>query len=582
MCRCSIISPSTNFAFLTASAWPSTNSAGQLTWTNLGTFTPGQFTNIAVSFSVTNYSARLTNFLIAASAGSVTNTNSVAIAMTPGALTITKTILSPTNSANWLVGSNIVFRLLIQNTGRVPVGTLPLEDTFSGTVLQYISATIPPSFFSAGDLYWTNLTTGAPLAVNATITNDVTMKIIGGPALTANTAAADYATDTNGAAIAPASGSVSFNVAGAEIGGTVYNDINQSGVYASGDTSLSGVSLFLYAVSNGVPVALLQSVVTDVNGNYQLPNLSTGAYFLVESLLPGYVGSAPPNNSVLVNLTSLTSTNINFFQYQTSLASLASVNGTVWNDVNGVGFFQGGDSGIANVEVDLLEDLNTNGVANVADPLIQATFTGTNGLYSFGGVVPGNYILREIVLSNYVATSASQLGRAVAAGVVTNGNDFFNFYVGSGNSNSVPVAVPDFATTFVNVPLTVPPLTNDSSPGGFALTITNVAATNGTAIIVGGTNVLFTPNANFSGTATIGRYRHQRQREVHVAHHGCRAAARRSEDRQISSGIRPGVEQSDLHDLGNQFWPVNRRQRDRDRQFASGRQLRERQRRRIG
>src|SRR5207253_6808809 len=36
------------------------------------------------------------------------------------------------------------------------------------------------------------------------------------------------------------------------------------------------------------------------------------------------------------------------------------------------------------------------------------------------------------------------------------------------------------------------------------LIITSVSATNGTAVIMGGTNVLFTPAANFNGTATIG------------------------------------------------------------------------------
>jgi hypothetical protein len=41
------------------------------------------------------------------------------------------------------------------------------------------------------------------------------------------------------------------------------------------------------------------------------------------------------------------------------------------------------------------------------------------------------------------------------------------------------------------------------TPGG-SLTIIGVVPTNGTAVIVGGTNVLFTPSTNFTGTATIG------------------------------------------------------------------------------
>src|SRR5438445_147170 len=70
--------------------------------------------------------------------------------------------------------------------------------------------------------------------------------------------------------------------------------------------------------------------------------------------------------------------------------------------------------------------------------------------------------------------------------------------------NDPPVAVDDAANTAEDVPVTISPLDNDSDVDGDSLTITSVSATNGTAVIVGGTNVLFTPAANFNGTATIG------------------------------------------------------------------------------
>src|SRR5438445_632995 len=70
--------------------------------------------------------------------------------------------------------------------------------------------------------------------------------------------------------------------------------------------------------------------------------------------------------------------------------------------------------------------------------------------------------------------------------------------------NDPPVAVDDAANTAEDVPVTISALDNDSDVDGDSLTITSVSATNGTAVIVGGTNVLFTPAANFNGTATIG------------------------------------------------------------------------------
>src|SRR5439155_5986 len=71
-------------------------------------------------------------------------------------------------------------------------------------------------------------------------------------------------------------------------------------------------------------------------------------------------------------------------------------------------------------------------------------------------------------------------------------------------ANDPPVAVDDNASTGEDVPVTISPLDNDSDVDGDSLTISIVTATNGTAVIVGGTNVLFTPATNFNGTATIG------------------------------------------------------------------------------
>src|SRR5204863_289491 len=70
--------------------------------------------------------------------------------------------------------------------------------------------------------------------------------------------------------------------------------------------------------------------------------------------------------------------------------------------------------------------------------------------------------------------------------------------------NDAPVALDDAASTAEDVPVTISPLDNDSDVDGDSLTITSVTVTNGTAVIVGGTNVVFTPATNFNGTATIG------------------------------------------------------------------------------
>ena len=72
-------------------------------------------------------------------------------------------------------------------------------------------------------------------------------------------------------------------------------------------------------------------------------------------------------------------------------------------------------------------------------------------------------------------------------------------------TNIPPVANPDTYAVGVNTTNSFSVTTNDSvgTPGGY-LTIINVSATNGVATIVNGTNIVFVPTHNFSGTATIG------------------------------------------------------------------------------
>src|SRR5207247_1668407 len=63
--------------------------------------------------------------------------------------------------------------------------------------------------------------------------------------------------------------------------------------------------------------------------------------------------------------------------------------------------------------------------------------------------------------------------------------------------NDAPVAADDSASTPEDIAVTIAPLANDSDVDGDSLTITSATATNGTVVIVGGTNLLFTPAPDF-------------------------------------------------------------------------------------
>lgn len=98
------------------------------------------------------------------------------------------------------------------------------------------------------------------------------------------------------------------------------------------------------------------------------------------------------------------------------------------------------------------------------------------------------------------------------------GSDSFTYTVGDGHGNSdtatvnlvvaatigVPVANDDTATVPMNTATPINVLANDTDPDGHALTITAVSTpAHGTATIVGGTSVTYTPNAGYTGGDTF-------------------------------------------------------------------------------
>jgi CshA-type fibril repeat protein len=70
-------------------------------------------------------------------------------------------------------------------------------------------------------------------------------------------------------------------------------------------------------------------------------------------------------------------------------------------------------------------------------------------------------------------------------------------------SNVGPIASNDSATTAEDTPVTINVLANDSDPDGDPLMVTTATATNGAVVINPDNSLSFTPDANFSGTATI-------------------------------------------------------------------------------
>jgi uncharacterized repeat protein (TIGR01451 family) len=492
--------PTGLLGYQSASLTPNVVASGTLTWTNLGPLTPGQSLTIMVTFN-TLATGMATN-ASSVNGSSASGSSSAAVLITHAEVTVAIALLSPTNSPV-AVGSNIVFRVTIENIGNTVIPFLPLENGFSGAHYEFVSASPAPDGTGSGTLLWTNLTSPIPLATNATLTLDVTMKVVGAGDPANIRAEVQFASDIYGNPVPAASATLAITTAASLITGHVYDDKDQTGSLTAGDLPLSGITLRLFTDPNddGDPAdgSLVQATTTDANGCYELLNLNLGKYVVVETDLPGYASIAPANNRIAVDVSTLcTNANVDFFDYQPSPTLYSTVSGTVWSDANQNGTNDVGEVGIPNVTIRLVQDVNTNAVVDAGEPVVASVTTDADGGFSFAGITPGSYVILETPLYGYYSTGTNQIGIAVTGGNPSTNHSFFD------HLNQPPVANGVTASTPENTSVLIAALLNDSDPDGNPLTLVGIAATNGVAAILDGTNVVFTPDTNFVGSASVG------------------------------------------------------------------------------
>jgi Aspartyl protease/SdrD B-like domain/Domain of unknown function (DUF4214) len=97
------------------------------------------------------------------------------------------------------------------------------------------------------------------------------------------------------------------------------------------------------------------------------------------------------------------------------------INGQAFDDWNRNGLMDPGETGLAGVSVYI--DLNNDGQWDIGDPI---TTTDAEGYYHFGGLLPGDYQVREIAPSGMVLTNPQVGGVALLPGSSVNGVDFGN------------------------------------------------------------------------------------------------------------------------------------------------------------
>ncbi len=231
----------------------------------------------------------------------------------------------------------------------------------------------------------------------------------------------------------------------ASIGDFVWNDLNGDGVQDGGEPALSGVTVFLDLNSNGTLDGGEPSDSTDGSGAYDITGLPVGIYSVMvdTTTVPTGFTLAAGSNPLSVNLAAGEDFNSADFGFQQQDASIGDF---VWNDLNGDGVQDGGETGISGVTVFL--DLNTNGSYDGGEP---SDVTDANGAYDLTNLPTGTYSVQvnASTLPPGVALSTSALPLSVSLAAGEDYND------GDMGYRAVPVAAFSSDTQFGCGPLTV-------------------------------------------------------------------------------------------------------------------------------
>ncbi len=205
----------------------------------------------------------------------------------------------------------------------------------------------------------------------------------------------------------------------ASLGDKVWEDKDGNGIQDE-NTSVEGVAVTLYACASGVKGAVIETLYTDVNGNYLFTELLPGEYCVKFDLSTATHPSVDDfkfteQNSTVSGSDETNTSDADPTDGCTESYSLsagdeelgvdagvyipAKLGDLVWEDINYNGVQDENEPGIENVTVTLT---GTNGLGEPVGPI--ALQTTDVGMYMFGDLKPGEYTVTFEQPNGYVQT----------------------------------------------------------------------------------------------------------------------------------------------------------------------------------
>jgi hypothetical protein len=209
----------------------------------------------------------------------------------------------------------------------------------------------------------------------------------------------------------------------ASISGLVFNDTNGNGGQDAPESGIAARTVFIDANNNSSFDAGEQSATTNASGNYTLGSLAAGTYTVRQVLPSGWTQTLPASNApYTVMLASGQAVSGRNFGARQMVVVLGSISGTVYNDSNGNGVRDAGESGLAGRTV--YNDANNDKIPNAGE---SSNITNASGAYAFSNLAAGNYKIRQILPAGWSQTfPLNGFGHtiALAAGQMVSGRDF--------------------------------------------------------------------------------------------------------------------------------------------------------------
>jgi YD repeat-containing protein len=179
------------------------------------------------------------------------------------------------------------------------------------------------------------------------------------------------------------------------LGGEVFADANGDGLLDGNESGLSGWTVHLLDSSNNQVAAAS----TASDGTYSFPGVGPGSYTVAAVLQAGYFQTSSPATYAVTTASGQDVGGLVF-----GVAQGATAAGELYEDANQNGSLDGGESGLSGWTIDLLDGSNK---------VVATAVTDAKGDYSFGGIAPGSYTIREVLQAGYMATSPDSKGVAI-------------------------------------------------------------------------------------------------------------------------------------------------------------------------